>query len=86
MTTTTTAKMIDATKLSPRDRRSYENGLAMVSRKLAAARLAEIALKAVPKSFRIVPPAASPKIFDAVRPRTVRGKTRTTVVFSTLEE
>ena len=81
MTTT-----FDTSKLNTRDRLAYENGMAMVSKKLAAARLAEIALKAVPRSFRITPPAASPKNFDAVRPRTTRGKVRTTVVFQTLAD
>ena len=82
---TTTKKQFDTSKLSPRDRRSFELGVALVSKKLAAARLAEIALKAVPKSFRIVP-SATPKEFSARRPATVLGQVRTHVVFSTLEE
>ena len=83
MTTNTT---FDTSKLNPRDRRSYELGMALVSKKLAAARLAEIALKAVPRSFRITPPAASSKEFGAGRPRTTRGKFRTHVIFSTLAD
>jgi hypothetical protein len=82
MTTTTT---FDTTKLSPRDRHAYELGMALVSKKLAAARLAEIALKAVPKSFRIVPPTSS-KEFSARRPATVMGQIRTHVVFSTFAD
>jgi hypothetical protein len=41
----TTTPIIDTTKLSTRDRHAYENGMALVSKKLAAARLAQIALK-----------------------------------------
>ena len=85
MNHTATTKF-DASKLNTRDRLAYENGMALVSKKLAAARLAEIARKAVPRSFRITPSAASSKEFEAVRPRTVRGKTRTTVVFQTLAD
>lgn len=67
-------------------RMALELGMAMVSRKLAAARLAEIARKAVPRSFRITPSAASSKNFDAGRPRTVRGGVRTHVIFSTFAD
>ena len=83
---TTTAKMFDASKLNTRDRLAYENGMALVSKKLAAARLAEIALKAVPRSFRLTPPAASSKEFEAGRRVTVRGKVRTHVIFSTFAD
>jgi hypothetical protein len=79
----TPAKQFDASKLSPRDRRSFETGLAIISRKLARARLAEIALKAVPTSFRIVPGATVREF--AARPGLKRsGGTRRHVVFSTL--
>lgn len=85
MTTTTTTKpQIDLAKLSPRDRRSFENGVVLVSKKLAAAKLAEIALKAVPKSFRIVP--SSSKKFEAVQPVKRSGRMTTHVVFSTLAD
>jgi hypothetical protein len=80
----TPAKQFDASKLSPRDRRSFETGLAIISRKLARARLAEIALKAVPKSFRIVPSSA--KKFEAVQPVRRSGRMTTHVVFSTLAD
>jgi len=82
---TTTTPMIDTTKLSTRDRHAYELGLSLVSKKLAAARLAEIALKAIPKTHRIVP-SATPKEFSTRRPATVLGQVMTHVVFSTLEE
>jgi hypothetical protein len=61
MTTTTTT--FDTSKLSPRDRRSFENGMVLVSKKLAAAKLAEIRRKEAPQSFRIVP--TSSKKFEA---------------------
>jgi hypothetical protein len=81
---TTTKPQIDLSKLSPRDRRSFENGLAIISRKLARARLAEIALKAIPKSFRMVPTSA--KKFEAGQPVKRSGRMTTHVVFSTLGE
>jgi hypothetical protein len=80
---TTTKPQIDLAKLSPRDRRSFENGLAIISRKLARARLAEIARKAIPTSFRIVPGATVREF--AARPALKRGGgTRRHVVFSEL--
>jgi hypothetical protein len=81
----TAAKKFDTSKLSPRDRRSFENGMALVEKKLAAARLAQIALQAVPRSFRIVPPT-SPKEFSTRRPATVMGQVRTHVVFQTFAD
>jgi hypothetical protein len=80
----TTTATFDASKLSARDRKNYETGLAIISRKLARARLAEIALKAVPKSFRIVP--SSSKKFEAGQPVKRSGRMTTHVVFSTLGE
>jgi hypothetical protein len=84
-TPTTTTKMLDPSKLPPRDRHAYELGLALVSKKLAAARLAEIARKAIPKTHRIVP-SATPKEFSARRPATVLGQIRTHVVFQTFAD
>jgi hypothetical protein len=80
---TTTKPQIDLSKLSPRDRKNYENGLAIISRKLARARLAEIALKAIPTSYRIVP-GATVREFGAVQPVKRSGGTRRHVVFSEL--
>jgi len=80
MTTTTTT--FDTSKLSPRDRRSFENGMVLVSKKLAAAKLAEIRRKEAPQSFRIVP--TSSKKFEAVQPVRRSGRMTTHVVFSTL--
>jgi hypothetical protein len=80
---THTTTTFDASKLSARDRKNYESGLAIISRKLARARLAEIALKAVPTSYRIVPGATVREF--AARPALKRsGGTRRHVVFSTL--
>ena len=42
MTTTTTAKMFDTTKLSPRDRRSFENGMKLVRQKMLMAKVAKL--------------------------------------------
>ena len=81
---TTTKPQIDLSKLSARDRRSFENGLAIISRKLARARLAEIALKSIPQSYRIVP--SSSKKFEAVQPVKRSGRMTTHVVFSPLGE
>ena len=82
---TTTKPQIDLAKLRPQERRSYELGMALVSKKLAAAKLAEIALKAVPKSFRVVPSA--PVREFAARPVLKRcGHMTTHVFFSTLGE
>jgi len=80
---TTTNPQIDLAKLSPRDRKNYENGLAIISRKLARARLAEIRRKEAPKSFRMVP-GATVREFGAVPPVKRSGGTRRHVVFSTL--
>jgi hypothetical protein len=79
----THAKQFDTSKLSPRDRRAYELGMALVSKKLAAAKLAAIRRKEAPKSFRIVP-GATVREFGAVQPVKRSGGTRRHVVFSTL--
>jgi hypothetical protein len=82
MTTHTTT--FDPSKLSPRDRKNYENGLAIISRKLARARLADIALQSIPQSYRIVP--ASPVRELSARPSPRRtGKQTRHVVFSPLD-
>jgi len=79
---TTTNPQIDLAKLRPQERRSFESGMALVSKKLAAAKLAEIRRKEAPTSFRIVP--SSSKKFEAVQPVKRSGGTRRHVVFSTL--
>ena len=80
--TATPTKTFDTSKLSPRDRKNYENGLAIISRKLARARLAEIALKSIPQTFRIVP--SSSKQFEAVQPVQRSGRVVRHVTFSEL--
>jgi len=80
----TPAKQFDTSKLSPRDRRSFENGMVLVSKKLAAAKLAEIRRRDIPKSFRMVP--SSSKKFEAVQPVKRSGRMTTHVVFSTLAD
>jgi len=79
----TPAKQFDTSKLSPRDRRSFENGMVVVERKLAAAKLAAIRRKEAPTSFRIVP-GATVREFGAVQPVKRSGGTRRHVVFSEL--
>ena len=81
MNHTATTKF-DTSKLNTRDRLAYENGMALVSKKLAAARLAEIALQSIPQSYRIVP--TSSKQFEAVQSVKRSGGTRRHVVFSPL--
>ncbi len=81
----THAKQFDASKLSPRDRHAYELGMVLVSKKLAAAKLATIRRKEAPQSFRIVPGATVREF--AARPGLKRsGGTRRHVVFSTLAD
>lgn len=80
----TPAKQFDTSKLSPRDRRSFENGMVLVSKKLAAAKLAAIRRKEAPQSFRLVP--SSSKKLEAVQPVKRSGHMTTHVIFSTLGE
>ena len=56
--------------------------MVLVSKKLAAARLAEIRRRDIPQSFRIVP--TSSKKFEAGQPVKRSGGTRRHVVFSPL--
>jgi hypothetical protein len=89
MKTGTTKPSPDLSRLTPAQRRNYEAGLALVSKRLALAQLEEARRLARPKSFRIVPP--QPHALEARKPgarpaprRT--GKPAAHVVFVTLFE
>lgn len=82
----TTKPQFDLAKLRPQEGRSCELGMALVSKKLAAAKLAVIRRKEAPKSFRIVPSA--PVREFAARPvlKRIAAGPRRHVVFSTLAD
>ena len=58
----------DLSRLTPAQRRNYEAGLALVSKRLALAKLEEARRLARPRVFPIVKSSPQPRQLEAVKP------------------